>query len=113
MSVPTAASQDRANFPKFQRRQTATHPSRGTRAVCRPRLLEKMHSSARRNGACGTHRETFDFRQCFRHGRGSAECRAGALPIQAVLTHTKLLSSKVRARLDFLIEQWASKSFDE
>jgi DNA-binding transcriptional LysR family regulator len=38
---------------------------------------------------------------------------APPFPIQAVLTHNKLLSSKVRALLDFLIEQWASKNFDE
>ena len=37
---------------------------------------------------------------------------APPLPIQAVLTHNKLLSSKVRVLLDFLIEQWANKSFD-
>lgn len=34
------------------------------------------------------------------------------LPIQAVLTHNKLLSTKVRALLDFLIQQWAKKNFD-
>jgi DNA-binding transcriptional LysR family regulator len=37
---------------------------------------------------------------------------APPLPIQAVLTHNKLLSSKVRALLDFLIELWANKNFD-
>jgi DNA-binding transcriptional LysR family regulator len=40
------------------------------------------------------------------------EHEAPPLPIHAVLTHNKLLSSTVRVLLDFLIAEWANADFD-